>query len=189
MIMGYIRVSTTAQNVERQIDILNKYGAERLFVDKMTGTNADRPQLNKMFEQLRKGDIVVVTELSRLGRSLKDLLIINERIENIGAELISLKDKIDTTTPYGKFFFAVNAAFVQLQRDVIAETTKDGLRSARARGRFGGRPKIDNRKIEKALKLYRSEQYSLKEISDMTGISKSTIYNYVKKERDKNETP
>ena len=187
MIMGYIRVSTTAQNIERQIDILNEYGAERLFIDKMTGTKADRPQLNKMFEQLRKGDIVVVTELSRLGRSLKDLLVINERIENIGAELVSLKDKIDTTTPYGKFFFAVNGAFVQLQRDIIAETTKDGLRSARARGRLGGRKKIEKDKIKTALTMYHSGDYSLADITRITGVSKSSIYNYLKKEQA-NET-
>ena len=185
--MGYIRVSTTAQNVERQIDILNEYGAERLFVDKITGTKADRPQLNKMFEQLRKGDIVVVTELSRLGRSLKDLLTINEHIESIGAELVSIKDKIDTTTPYGKFFFAVSGAFAQLQRDIIVENTKDGLRSARARGRKGGRKQIETDKIKTALTMYHSKDYSLADITRITGVSKSSIYNYLKKEQ-KSET-
>lgn len=181
MKFGYIRVSTTAQNVERQIDILKENGAERLFVDKMTGTRADRPELTKMFDQLRQGDIVVVTELSRLGRSLKDLLELVERIHCIGAEFVSLKDNVDTTTPYGKFFFAVNCAYVQLQRDIIVQNINEGLKSARARGRVGGRKRKDENAVKTALKLYDSKQYTLSEITKMTGLSKSTIYNYIRK--------
>lgn len=181
MIFGYIRVSTTAQNIDRQLDALSNAGAERLFIDKITGTKANRPKLTEMFAQLRQGDIVVVTELSRFGRSVKDLFALIEQLEKMGVEFKSLKETIDTTTPYGKFFFTVNCAFSQLQRDIIVENSKDGLNSARARGHVGGRPPADTKAVEKAIKLYNSKTHSLKEIQEVTGISKNTLYKYLKK--------
>lgn len=183
MIFGYIRVSTVSQNIDRQKDALEKAGAERLFIDKVTGTKADRPQLNEMFKQLRKGDIVIVTELSRFGRSLKDLLKLVEELDNMGVEFKSLKETIDTTTPYGKFFFAVNCAYAQLQRDIIVQNTEEGLKAARARGRKGGRPPADEKNIQTALKMYNSKEYSIKEITNITGISQGTLYKYIKNQK------
>lgn len=180
--VGYIRVSTTGQNIDRQIDQLNAAGCEKLFIDKISGTKAKRPQLDEMFKFIRKGDTVVVTELARLGRSTKDLISLVDKIHNIGAEFICLKDNIDTTTPYGQFFFVINCAFSQLQRDLIVENTKQGLEAARARGRVGGRPPADTYAVEKAIKLYNAKTHSLHEIQEITGISKNTLYKYLRKQ-------
>lgn len=182
MKIGYCRVSTAAQNIDRQMDALTDAGCEKIYVDRYTGTKADRPQLNEMFSFLRAGDKIVVTELARLGRSTKDIFNLIDRIEKAGAEFESLKDKIDTATPQGKFFFTVNCAFVQLQRDMIVINVKEGLKAARARGRVGGRPPKNKKQVDRALELYKSQNFSLKEISEMTGVSVSTIYNYLKKQ-------
>ena len=179
MIFGYVRVSTTSQNIDRQQDALLKAGVDKIFIDKVTGTKADRPQLNEMYKQLRANDIVVVTELSRFGRSTKDLFNLIEKLEKIGVEFKSLKETIDTTTPYGKFFFTINCAYAQLQRDIIVQNTKEGLEAARARGRKGGRPCVDKNKLKTALKMYESKDYSIREITKLTSISQGTLYKYV----------
>lgn len=185
MKIGYIRVSTVNQNADRQIDQLKDAGCEKLYVDKCTGTRANRPQLDDMFQYLREGDTVVVTELSRLGRSTRDLISLIEKIQDAGADFICLKDNIDTTTPYGKFFFTINCAFAQLQRDIIVENVKQGLTAARARGHKGGRPAKSKDKVDLALKMYHSKDYSIKEITSACGISTVTLYNYLKKEKNK----
>ncbi len=182
MIFGYIRVSTTSQNIDRQQDALLAAGAERLFIDKVTGTKADRPRLKEMFSFLRPNDVVIVTELSRFGRSTKDLFNLVEQLEKMGVEFKSLKETIDTTTAYGKFFFTINCAYAQLQRDLIVQNTKEGLEAARARGRKGGRPCVDKNKLNTALKMYESKDYSIKEITQLTGISQGTLYKYVHKQ-------
>lgn len=174
-----IRVSTTAQNIDRQVDALNQKGCEKVFIDKCTGTKANRPQLEKLFEQLRKDDVVMVTELSRFGRSTKDLFILVERIEQMGAQFISLKEDIDTTSSIGKFFFTIVCAFSQLQRDIIVQNTKEGLKAVRARGRKGGRPCINAKTVENAIKLYNTNPLSIKEIEEATEVSKSSLYKYL----------
>lgn len=182
--IGYIRVSTNSQNIDRQLDQLKTAGCEKLYIDKFTGTKANRPKLDEMFKYLRSGDTVIVTELARLGRSTKDLIKLVDRIREIGADFICLKDNIDTTTPYGKFFFTINCAFSQLQRDLIVENTKQGIEAARARGRVGGRPAADKKAVEKAIKLYNAKTHSLREIQELTGISKNTLYKYLRAEKN-----
>jgi len=180
LILGYIRVSTVQQNTDRQFDALTEYGCEKLFIDKITGKKADRPELNKLLEQLRKDDVIVVTELSRFGRSTKDLIFLIEKIKSSGAEFKSLKESfIDTTTPSGYLIFNIFSAIAEFERVLIVERTKEGLASARARGRKGGRPSVNTVSLEKALNLYRSKQYSLSEIKEMTGVSKTTLYKYL----------
>lgn len=149
MKFGYIRVSTESQNIDRQVYSLKNEGCERIFVDKMSGKNKNRPELQKMLDMLRADDIVIVHELSRLGRSVKDLIEICEEIDSKKANLISLKEKeIDTTTAAGKFMFIVIAAFASFQRDIIVQQTNEGLKAARARGRVGGRPKVNEDNIK-----------------------------------------
>lgn len=184
MLIGYARVSTTEQILDRQIDQLREYGCEKIFEEKTTGTKIDRPELQKLLEQLRKEDIIVVCELTRLSRSTKDLFALVEEIENKGASIKSLKESwLDTTTPHGKLLLTVFAGISQFERDLIAERTKEGLKSARARGRNGGRPRKSDKDIQKAIKLYNSNDYSIKEITEMTGISKPTLYRYIEKQR------
>lgn len=178
---GYGRVSTEQQNLDRQIDQLKAYGVDTIFAEKMTGTKRNRPQLNRLLERMTEGDTVVVESLSRLGRSTKDLIELVELFEKRGVHLVSLKESIDTSTPGGKLLFTLMSAIAQFERDVIAERTKEGLASARARGRKGGRPPCDRKQLERAMKLYRSNTHTLREIEELTGIKKNTLYRYMKK--------
>lgn len=180
-VFGYARVSTEQQCLDRQLDMLEKYGVDMIFNEKMTGTKRSRPELEKLLERLTEGDTVVIESLSRLGRSTKDLIWLMETFNSKGVNLISLKESIDTTTSTGKLLFALMSALAQFERDVIADRTREGLASARARGRKGGRPATNKEKIRKAIKLYQSGEYSVKEISEMTGVRRSTLYNNLPK--------
>lgn len=153
-------------------------------IEKITGTKAERPQLDKMLEQLRNDDTVIITELTRLSRSTKDLFSLVEKIEDKGADIKSLKESwLDTTTPQGKLMFTIFAGISQFDRDLISQRTLEGLESARARGRKGGRPKKQNDKIELAFKMYDDKKYSIAEITEATGISKPTLYRYIRERK------
>lgn len=180
-IYGYARVSTQQQELIRQLDLLEKYKCTEIVTEKMTGTKSNRPELNRLKDKLRAGDIVVVESFSRLGRSTNDLIDLVSFFETKKVKLISIKENFDTTTPQGILMMTVFQAFSQFERDLIVERTKEGLVSARARGRKGGRPTVSNQDITKALNLYKSEEYSIKEIVEMTGISRATLYRYIKK--------
>ena len=175
-VFGYARVSTEQQNLDRQLDALKKYGVDTIYNEKMTGTKRNRPELSKMLDRMTEGDTVVVESLSRLGRSTKDLIELVELFQSKGVHLVSLKESIDTSTSTGKLLFTLMSAIAQFERDVIADRTREGLRSARARGRMGGRPKTNPDSIKKAIKLYNTNQYSVKEIEELTGVKKSTLY-------------
>ena len=181
MKIGYARVSTEDQNIDRQIDKLKENGCEKIFIEKISGTKRERPELNKLLDQIRKDDTVIVCELTRISRSTKHLFEIVQCIEDVGANIKSLKESwLDTTTAHGKLLFTMFAGISQFERDLISERTKEGLSSARARGRVGGRPQKDDKAVEKAVKLYESKQYSIKEIVEMTGVSKATLYRKLK---------
>lgn len=181
MKIGYARVSTNDQNLDRQLDQLSEYGCERIFQEKVTGSRKERPELNRMIDMLRKGDTIVITELARLSRSVKDLFEIVEIIHSKSSDIKSLKEPwLDTTTPQGKLLFTMFAGISQFDRDIIRQRTMEGLSSARARGRKGGRPKTPSSEIELALKMYDSKDYSISEIEHATGVSKTTLYRYLK---------
>ena len=180
MKFGYARVSTDDQELARQIDALNNYGVDKIYKEKITGTKAKRPELDKLKNALREGDEVIIESLSRLGRSTKDLLNLIEEWNSQGVKLVSLKESIDTSTSTGKLLFTLMSAIAQFERDVIADRTREGLKSARARGRTGGRPKADPTAIKKAIRLYNTKEYSIKEIEEMTGVKKSTLYRELK---------
>lgn len=176
---GYARVSTEQQNLDRQLDMLQNYGVDFIYNEKMTGTKRDRPELTKLLDRVTEGDTVVIESLSRLGRSTKDLIELVDFLEKQGVHLVSLKESIDTSTPTGKLLFTLMSALAQFERDVIADRTREGLKAARARGRQGGRPKIDQRKVKQAVKLYEARQHSLREIEELTGVKKATLYRYL----------
>lgn len=180
MIFGYCRVSTEEQVLDRQLESLKKYNCDEIFMEKITGTKANRPELNKLKEKVREEDIVVIESLSRLGRSTKNLLELVEYFKGKKVKLISTKENIDTESATGQLLLTVLSAISQFERDLTVERTKEGLVAARARGRKGGRPKSDEKALNKAIKLYQSEEYSIKEIVSMTGISQSTIYRNIK---------
>ena len=129
-----------------------------------------------MLDRMTEGDTVVIESLSRLGRSTKDLIELTELFHTKGVNLVSLKESIDTNTSTGKLLFTLMSAIAQFERDVIADRTREGLNAARARGRTGGRPRTDENRVKKALKLYRTGQYTVREIEELTGVKKATLY-------------
>lgn len=188
MKLGYARCSTLDQNLDWQIDALMKEGCDRIFQEKFTGTRKDRPELLRMMDMLREGDTVIICELTRLSRSVKDLFDLVEQVEKAGANIKSLKEPwLDTTTPQGRLLFTIFSGVSQFERELIRERTMEGLASARARGRMGGRPGKDKKIIDQALTLYDSKAYSVDEISKTTGISRATLYKYVNLRKEKIE--
>ena len=186
MKLGYARCSTLDQNLDWQIDALTKEGCDRIFQEKFTGTRKDRPELLRMMDMLREGDTVIICELTRLSRSVKDLFDLVEQVEKAGANIKSLKEPwLDTTTPQGRLLFTIFSGVSQFERELIRERTIEGLASARARGRMGGRPGKDKKIVEQALTLYDSKAYSVDEISKTTGISRATLYKYVNLRKEK----
>ena len=180
MIYGYARVSTADQNLDRQKDALGKYGIDRLYCEKMSGTKKNRPELDAMLCELRDGDTVVVESLSRLGRSVKNLSELMELFTSQNIRLVSLKETIDTSSPTGRLLYTIIASISAFERDVIVERTKEGLTAARARGRVGGRAKTDAKAMQKALALYNTKEYSITDITELTGVSKSALYRAIK---------
>ena len=178
--IGYARVSTADQNLERQLDMLRQHGADIIFQEKMSGTKRERPELNKLLSHIALGDTVIVESLSRLGRSTKDLIELVELMNKKGVQLVSIKEQIDTNTSTGRLLFTLMSALAQFERDVIAERTREGLNAARARGRKGGRPRCNPHRLKQALKLYASGQHTVAEIEDLTGIKRATLYRYLK---------
>lgn len=180
MLVGYARVSTEDQNLDRQIDALAKAGVDKrnIYQEKITGTKRNRPILQKMLDELQPGDIVVIPDLTRLGRSTKDLLEIIQTIKEKNASIKSLKDTwLDTTAdnPYSNFLLVVMSGLAQLERDLISQRTKEGLAAAKARGRKGGRPNKRNDKSD-IVKLLYDKGYKIKDIVEKTGLSRATIY-------------
>lgn len=181
---GYARVSTGGQNLDRQIDQLNECNVERIFMEKISGPKRERPELHLMMDMLREGDTIIVTELARISRSVKDLFEIVGIIHSKKSNIKSLKEPwLDTTTPQGKLLFTIFAGISQFDRDIIRQRTMEGLSSARARGRKGGRPKKDSSDMELAFKMYDSKEYSIMEIEKATKVSKSSLYRYLEKRK------
>lgn len=175
-VFGYARVSTEQQSLDRQLDMLEKYGVDKIYNEKMTGTKRNRPELEKLIERLTEGDTVVVESLSRLGRSTKDLIWLMETFNSKSVNLVSLKESIDTTSSTGKLLFTLMSALAQFERDVLADRTREGLAAAKARGRKGGRPSANSESVKKAVKLCRTGEYTAKEIYELTGVRKTTLY-------------
>ena len=185
MNIGYARVSTQDQNLDLQQDALEKAGCEQIIVDKVSGTVAERPGLKQIKAILRKGDTLVVWRLDRLGRSLKDLIEWINYLDEKKVGLKSLQEAIDTSTSTGKLVFHIFGALAEFERNLIRERTKAGLAAARARGKLGGRRKslnAEDRKI--AVDLYNEKKMSVKKICEMMGISKPTLYSYVRQSQD-----
>ena len=177
MKIGYARVSTEGQIFDRQIDALKQAGCVRIYCEKVSSRKKERPELTRMIDTLRAGDIVIIEELTRLGRSVRDLISTVDKVHTIGAHLISLQEPwMDTTSPQGTLLFTIFAAFAQFERDLTRQRVNDGLQAARARGHHGGRPTVSEDKINLALKLYDSKQLALNEIVKASGVSKATLY-------------
>jgi len=180
MLIGYARVSALDQTLALQPDALTAAGCEKIFTDKASGSQTDRPGLSDALWQLRKGDTLVVWRLDRLGRTLEHLIETIRHLESQGIHFKSLQEQIDTTTSGGKLVFHVFGALAEFERDLIRERTHAGLQAARARGRLFGRPKaLTPRKIEQLRTLAKDDQNTVTEICQTLGISKATYYRYL----------
>ncbi|MCA8869071.1 MAG: recombinase family protein [Rhodobacteraceae bacterium] len=176
MIIGYARVSTADQTLSPQIDALTAAGATRIFQDRISGSRRDRPELDRMLDQLRPGDVVVVCKYDRLARSLRDLIDIVEVIGNADAGFRSLAEDIDTTTPAGRLVFHVFGSIAEFERARIAERTREGLAAARKKGRVGGRPKALSPEARAEVQRMRGEgSKTVAEIARIFGVSRSTV--------------
>lgn len=185
MLVGYARVSTDDQDLIRQTFQLRGVGCEKIFQEVMTGTKKSRPEMDAMLEFIREDDVVVVCELTRISRSTKDLFALVELIESKGAKIKSLKeDWLDTTTAHGRLLFTMMAGLAQFERDLISERTRESLRAKKAVGIKLGRPRVDDEALEKAVRLYMTKEFEIKEIEAMTKISKSTLYREIDRLKD-----
>jgi len=183
MKIGYIRVSTSDQNLNLQKDELQKFGCTKIFEDKISGSlsKAERHGLNSAIEYARKGDIIVVWKLDRLGRSIGDLINIINELNQKGVGFKTITGDIDTTTSGGKLIFHIFAALAEFEKELIKERTLAGLSAARARGRIGGRPsKINADKIRMAKQLHSDKNNKIKDILKILDIKKSVFYKMLK---------
>ncbi|MEV6654046.1 recombinase family protein [Streptomyces sp. NPDC051219] len=178
--IGYARVSTGGQRLERQLDALTAAGCRKIFADKKSGKDALRPELKACHAFLDPGDTLVVPSLDRYGRSLQDLINMVAELRERGIGFTSLHESLDTTTPGGRLVFHVFAALAEFIRELIVIGTKEGLAAARARGRVGGRPTVATEEIIRAARdLLPDPGRSITSIAKLLGISPGTLYNHI----------
>ena len=179
MRIGYARVSTRDQNLETQLDALNRAGCKRIFTDKLSGVQVERPGLKEALSHLREADTLVVWKLDRLGRSVKGLVDLVNDLEAQKVHFQSVTDGVDTKTPAGRFFFHIMASLAQMERELILERTRAGLEAARCAGRVGGRKRrMTNGKVYAARKLLASGTPP-HEVAHNLGVSVPTLYRWV----------
>ena len=186
MLIGYARVSTLDQNPELQIEALNEVGCKKIFTEKISGADKKRKQLQEALDYMREGDTLVIWKLSRLARSLTQIINTVKDLEDRQIGLKVLTQKIDTGTPEGRLFFHMNAAFDQFQREIIVENTKAGLKSAKKNGRIGGRPPLmTENKIRTAKAMLKdTENYPfISDIIKTLNIGRTTFYRHFPPEK------
>lgn len=181
---GYARVSTKDQSVALQLDALKKAGCHKIFHEVAKGAKADRPEWLKLLNEIKAGDTLIIWKFDRMGRSLHHLIqVVNDLlVKNVA--ILSLNDPIDTTTIQGKFMFNIFASLAEFEKDLIRERTMAGLKSARSRGKMGGRPKglsdEAKKKARIAEALYDQRELTTEEIANQLNISRTTLYKYLK---------
>ena len=180
MLVGYARVSTQDQNPDLQLDALKKAGCEKVYIEKASGAQRDRPELKAAIDYMRAGDTLVVWKLDRLARSIKQLIETIEGLEQRDIGFKSLTETIDTTTSGGRLIFHIFAGLAEFERSIIRERTKAGLASARARGRLGGRPKkLSEADIEAAKALLSNPKITVEQAAERLGVAPSTLYRHI----------
>ena len=181
MLIGYARVSTTEQTLDLQRDALEKAGCENIFTDQVSGTKTERKALTEALSHLREGDTLVVWRLDRLGRSLRHLIDTITELHDRGVGFKSLQENIDTTTSGGKLIFHIFGSLAEFEREIIRERTTAGLKSARTRGRVGGRPKsLSAKEVQMLRNMAADKSLTVSDICRTLGIGRTTFYRYVK---------
>ena len=184
MLIGYARVSTQDQDAGAQIAALKAAGCELLFQEKASGGRWDRPELHRLMGQLRQGDVLVVWKLDRLSRSLKDVLVLMEKISQAGAGFRSLTEAIDTSSPGGRMMMQIIGTFAEFERAMLRERTRNGLEEARKRGRIGGRrPKLKTSQQKEIISLVNSGQKTAAEAARLFNVHPSTVSRLIKRDR------
>lgn len=180
MKIGYIRISTADQNTARQELLMEQLGVDEVYIDRISGKNTNRPELQRMMEYVRRGDTVIVESISRFARNTRDLLELVEKLSAKGVEFVSKKEAIDTTTPTGKFMLTVFGAVAELEREYILQRQREGIAIAKANGVYKGRKPIQPPEFEKVMVKWRRGEITAAEAMRQMGMSKSTFYRRVK---------
>lgn len=182
MRVGYIRVSTVEQHEDRQVkDLTENAKVSKVFIDKLSGKDTNRPQLNAMIDYVREGDTVVVSEYSRLARSTRDLIDIIETLQNKGVTVISMKEKLDTSTPQGEFMLTVFAGIATLERKLMLQRQREGIAIAKANGKYKGRQSKQKPDAWESLKaMYMSRQITVSDIAKRCEVSRPVVYKWLK---------
>lgn len=182
MKVGYVRVSTIGQNTARQEIMMQELGVERVFIEKQSGKDTSRPELKKMMEFVRQGDTVVVESISRFARNTKDLLELVEQLTAKGAEFVSLKEALDTTSPSGRFVLTVFAALAQMERETILQRQAEGIAIAKENGVYKGRKPLERPEFYRVVADWRNGKISAVEATARLRLSKTTFYRKVKEQ-------
>ena len=182
MRVGYIRVSTVEQHEDRQVkDLTENAKVSKVFIDKLSGKDTNRPHLNAMIDYVREGDTVVVSEYSRLARSTRDLIDIIETLQNKGVTVISMKEKLDTSTPQGEFMLTVFAGIATLERKLMLQRQREGIAIAKANGKYKGRQSKQKPNDWESLKaMYMSRQITVSDIAKRCDVSRPVVYKWLK---------
>lgn len=181
MKVGYIRISTAEQNTARQEALMNSLGVDKVYIDKMSGKNMDRPELKKMLSFVRDGDTVIVESISRFARNTRDLLELVEQLTKKRVEFVSKKEAIDTTTPTGKFMLTIFGAVAELEREYILQRQREGIAIAKEQGVYKGRKPIDCPEFEAVISQWKSGRISAVDAMQQLNMTKTTFYRKVKK--------
>ncbi len=187
MKIGYVRVSTKEQNTARQDELMKSLGVEKVFLDKMSGKNTDRPELQNMLGFVREGDSVIVESISRFARNTKDLLELTEQLNNKHVQFISQKERIDTDTPAGKFMLTIFGAVAELEREYIRERQREGIEIAKQRGKYKGRPEKQINSFDEVYQKWKKGKLTATSASKQLGVSRSTFYRKVSEYEDNNK--
>lgn len=187
MKIGYIRVSTKEQNTARQDELMKSLGVERVYLDKMSGKDMDRPQLQNMLGFVREGDSVIVESISRFARNTKDLLELTEQLNNKHVRFISQKERIDTNTPAGKFMLTIFGAVAEFEREYIKERQREGIEIAKEQGQYKGRPEKQINGFDEVYQNWKKGEITATSASKQLGVSRSTFYRKVRKYEDNNK--
>lgn len=183
MKIGYIRVSTQEQNTLRQEVLMETLGVDQIYIDKMSGKNAERPQLKEMMSYVRRGDTVIVESISRFARNTKDLLELVEQLAAKEVVFISQKEAIDTATPTGKFMLTVFGAVAELERAYLLQRQREGIEIAKAQGKYKGRKPICPPDFSATVSRWRTGELTAAKAMGRLGMSKSTFYRKVRYSR------
>lgn len=179
--IGYIRVSSIEQNIDRQELALKEIGMDRYFIEKVSGKNTERPEFKKLIDYIREGDVLYIESISRLARSTKDFLNIVEKLQFKNVELVSLKEKIDTETPQGKFILTVFAALAELERENTLQRQREGIIAAKSKGKKFGRPTLDIPKdFDKVYQKWKLGKITAVAAFQILNLKKTTFYKMVK---------